>query len=625
MKSKPLRKVIATMSMIAMTAGTIPVYAAVNSTEFQEALVVDGCDITAEMYHPDGWAAEYKVDYWSINDAGDGVKYTPVYSNISYDYTDGMIKLDIPSTGEFRTLHMGVELAAMYDCVKVYAISHDTNEGGILLGTVWNPSYKAELEEGVTYDDGTGLYGINIGASETEFYIVTDHEEDGVIEISNMSYSAIDSISYDMGSGSDVTTGMLDSDGVLTITGEYLHTTDNIPQIIKNDIKKVVLSEGMLRIITDSSTMFEEMTSIKEVVFPSTLEYIGASAFEGCTGLTEIYLDCPQLELNAHVFKDCVNVSKVYLNISSTPSSYTKGFAYSITTGEGGDPISPFQGVGANVGGFDIVIGEDMTIIGEGLFLHAYSIKSVTIPDSVTTMGVEKHAVTNTYRIFNTTDQQGDITLYTNNQTALDYDWSSDGVTVNTESYEDSDVTFGDSGSGAGGNGGGSGSGGFGDDNTSSTTITGTIQSVTTLDITIPLDGISFVIDEDRNFIANTTEIENNSAFPVEIYLASISGQDGTEPEIVEDDKYTEAEWNNLSKIDTLQYLALSINNENLKGIYNNTSLDTDKMIKLGAMKSGFSTEQTFELVPSAFYGKNFGNTSELVIVYDLIVEFRIP
>ena len=48
-------------------------------------------------------------------------------------------------------------------------------------------------------------------------------------------------------------------------------------------------------------------------------------------------------------------------------------------------------------------------------------------------------------------------------------------------------------------------------------------------------------------------------------------------------------------------------------------------MIKLGNIESAFDSEQTFELVPSAVYGKNFGNSDEMNLEYDLVVEFRIP
>lgn len=154
-------------------------------------------------------------------------------------------------------------------------------------------------------------------------------------------------------------------------------------------------------------------------------------------------------------------------------------------------------------------------------------------------------------------------------------------------------------------------------------TVTGTVHPVTTMDINIPLNGIIFTIDEDRNFHGNVTEIKSNCIFPLDVVLMNITGKTDDDPEIVLDDTYTDKQWNNLSRKETNSKIALSLNNMNLTSIYNNGTFDDTKSIKVGELPSAYDTEQAINLTPSAKYGKNFGNKAEKAIQYDLVVEFR--
>lgn len=154
-------------------------------------------------------------------------------------------------------------------------------------------------------------------------------------------------------------------------------------------------------------------------------------------------------------------------------------------------------------------------------------------------------------------------------------------------------------------------------------TVTGTVHPVTTMDISIPLNGITFTIDEDRNFHGNVAEIKSNCIFPLDVVLMNITGKTADEPEIVLDDTYTDKQWNNLSRKETNSKIALSLNDMNLTNIYNNGTFDDTKSIKVGELPSAYDTEQVINLTPSAKYGKNFGNKAEKAIQYDLVVEFR--
>ena len=161
-------------------------------------------------------------------------------------------------------------------------------------------------------------------------------------------------------------------------------------------------------------------------------------------------------------------------------------------------------------------------------------------------------------------------------------------------------------------------------------TVTGTASAITTMDITIPLDGLTFAIDEKRDFIGNVTEVTSYCNFPVDMYFLNIEGSADTdivEPALVEN-KYTDYEWNNMKVRQTLAEMHLNINENDISAIYGNDDLDATKAIKMGEFKSAFENVngESIELQPtSAKYGKAFGNSDILTLKYDVLVEFIIP
>lgn len=189
----------------------------------------------------------------------------------------------------------------------------------------------------------------------------------------------------------------------------------------------------------------------------------------------------------------------------------------------------------------------------------------------------------------------------------------------------------GSEGSGSGSEGGsGSGSGSEGSGSTGSNQndmcITGYITPITEMDVTIPLDGFKFHIDENRDLIPTISNLENNSQFPLDVNALNINGSTGTEPNVIAADTYTQYEWDNMNKRNTLANMALYLNGEELYSVFQNDNLDTSKAINIGRLESGFSGTTQLEVTPGAQYGKNFGNKTEtLTFVYDLVLEFEVP
>lgn len=105
----------------------------------------------------------------------------------------------------------------------------------------------------------------------------------------------------------------------------------------------------------------------------------------------------------------------------------------------------------------------------------------------------------------------------------------------------------------------------------SSTTVTGSISAVTTMDVTIPIGGINFAIDSDSQITAQGIVIESNTAVPLTVNVLSVTPlNEGDEtngltatttdaPEIVPVDTYTAEQWDNLTKAKTFEKIALAI------------------------------------------------------------------
>ncbi|MBR4981959.1 MAG: hypothetical protein IKY94_05315 [Lachnospiraceae bacterium] len=104
-----------------------------------------------------------------------------------------------------------------------------------------------------------------------------------------------------------------------------------------------------------------------------------------------------------------------------------------------------------------------------------------------------------------------------------------------------------------------------------STTMSGTVSTVTSIDVTVPIGGINFQIDEDGLLQAQGIVIESNTAVPLTVNMISVESLeagDSTDglaatthkaPTLVKADTYTADEWNNLSKAETEAQIAISL------------------------------------------------------------------
>ena len=167
--------------------------------------------------------------------------------------------------------------------------------------------------------------------------------------------------------------------------------------------------------------------------------------------------------------------------------------------------------------------------------------------------------------------------------------------------------------------------------------IVGTIEALNMIDVTLPVNGLQFVIKADRTIDWVDAEIINNSAAPLNVTMISAGeavlsteeeaagyNAEGA-PALVADDKFDD--WNNLTKSQTKANIAISVNGENISDVANTP-------VSLGSLASAYGEDANgdFEAVPqtlavtgSALYGKAWDNTSDMLLKYDTVLEFSMP
>ena len=206
--------------------------------------------------------------------------------------------------------------------------------------------------------------------------------------------------------GSNVT-WTLDSDGTLTISG-----TGGMKDrafYVNQNIKKVVIKDGVTSIGADAFSNCKSLTSIK---IPNSVTVIGNSTFENCKSLTSITIPNSVTSIGNYAFLGCIRLTSITIPDSVT-SIGLQTFAYcesltSITIPNSVTSIgnkafqdctsltsitipNSVKSIGSAFFGCtsltSITIPNSVTSIGDGAFAYCESLTSITIPNSVTSIG----------------------------------------------------------------------------------------------------------------------------------------------------------------------------------------------------------------------------------------------
>ena len=186
-------------------------------------------------------------------------------------------------------------------------------------------------------------------------------------------------------------TWVLDSDGVLTISGtgamaEYRNIPDVPWNTYRSQITSVSLPDGLTSI---GGYAFERCTGLTSVSIPSSVASIGGSAFDGCTGLTSITIPSSVTSIESDTFSGCTGLTGITIPERVTCIGWgafggCTGLA-SITIPSSVTSIEPWAFTGCT-SLTSITIPSSVTSLGFGTFSVCSSLTSVTIPSSLTSI-----------------------------------------------------------------------------------------------------------------------------------------------------------------------------------------------------------------------------------------------
>ena len=144
------------------------------------------------------------------------------------------------------------------------------------------------------------------------------------------------------------------------------------------DLKQVVLPETLKPI---ENFAFSACSSLYEIEIPKNVFYIGTAAFEGCDKLIEINIPENVTEIGPDALTDCDNMMRITVDSGNKNYRAEDGVLFNknkttLIRYPSKKPASSYD------------IPDTVTRIEHNAFLSAWYLADVTIPDSVTYIGI---------------------------------------------------------------------------------------------------------------------------------------------------------------------------------------------------------------------------------------------
>lgn len=155
-------------------------------------------------------------------------------------------------------------------------------------------------------------------------------------------------------------------------------------------IVSVQVPEGVREISPigiSSKGAFQRCTSLRQVVLPDSLTWLGGASFQGCESLSNIVFGRRLQVIDDGAFESCKSLTGVELplglgTIGQSAFAYCTGLAQISIPGSvksiGERAFAGCKGL------TDVTIGSGVKIIGPAAFSGCSNLRQVTIPDSVT-------------------------------------------------------------------------------------------------------------------------------------------------------------------------------------------------------------------------------------------------
>ncbi len=303
--------------------------------------------------------------------------------NYAFDNFDALTSVTIPSS----VTSIG---AAFHGCANLTSVN--IASGSIGGGAFYECTKltSVELGDGVTYiGGGNNMY--SFGAFQNCSSLTTVKIGAGMKRIGYCAFSGCTSLTSvyisDLAAWCSIEFGYGTPSDIVLHPRYYQNSLiENAQHLYFNgeEIKDLVIPDNVTRIGTSA---FMGYAGLKSITIPSSVTSIGASAFWGCTGLNSISIPSSVTSIEEKAFGKCTGLNSVVIlgsltTIQNDAFQYCDGIACAeIHTEAIG---SWFSGLSSLK---QIVIGNEVTSIGDNAFSDCIGLTSIALPNSITTIG----------------------------------------------------------------------------------------------------------------------------------------------------------------------------------------------------------------------------------------------
>ena len=149
-------------------------------------------------------------------------------------------------------------------------------------------------------------------------------------------------------------------------------------------LKSVTIPNGVTEIGTGA---FEGCSSLEKIIIPEGITYIGSWSFDGCKSLTSISIPKTVTGIGTNAFGDCISLEAVYITDISNwckidflvDEFISNPLYYANNLYLNGELVT------------ELLIPDDVTNIMPSAFCNCTSLKKITIPNSVISIGESEH------------------------------------------------------------------------------------------------------------------------------------------------------------------------------------------------------------------------------------------